>query len=165
MYTELSTLFYSRFGDDLLGISVSFSPKRECGFERNPLRTALPCWGQRIKGYQNGSAVLKKEPPLEPQSRFLGTNYVELELNMSRKRECGSERKLCPENGSAVLKGTLLLEQDSRFGNILLGIRVSRCPQNGSAFLKGYQNGSAVLKCLINPFRTALPFWGQMTWN
>ena len=49
---------------------------------------------------------------------------MELELNMSRKRECGSERKLCPENGSAVLKGTLLLEQDSRFGNILLGTSV-----------------------------------------
>ena len=155
-----------------------FVPKRECGSSGpkiNPFRTALPFWEQihlesGSISLQNGTAVLKWILS-EPYSRF-GDKSLRIRVNLAPKRECSSSGSeinpfrtalppwgqlhlesgsICLQNGNAVLK-LILSEPHFRFGDKSLGIRVNLAPKSDC--------GS-----IINPFRTALPFWGQMTWN
>ena len=62
-----------------------------------------------------------------------------------------------------------LLEPQSRFGDKPLKFQVV-CPENGTAILKGLKRNTKEMKLLvvgwtrhpIRPFRSAVPFWGQM---
>ena len=69
-------------------------------------------------------------------------------------------RDCSPVFGDKLLKKLLLIELQSRFGDklLLLGIFVV-CLQNRTALLKG------LILIPKNPFSTAVPFWGDITWN